>query len=193
MNDIAIILSCYLVGSIPFGLVLSKVFKKDDPRNSGSKNIGATNIYRLHGKWLGLITLICDFLKAFIPLLIIEIYVYELVVLGSISIFMGHIYPFWLKFKGGKGIAVFIGILLKYSISLFVTFTLVWIIIFFIFRYSSLAALVSCFAILCLSFFYLDIKELMSVILINFFIFLKHKDNINRLLKGSEKKIYFQR
>ena len=111
---ILILLACYLIGSIPFGLVLSKLLNKSDPRLVGSKNIGATNIVRTSGWKLGLLTLIFDMLKGFIPVVVLKNYFIDqsFVIL---FIFLGHLFPIWIKFKGGKGIAVIIGCLFGYK------------------------------------------------------------------------------
>ena len=110
-HDILIIFFSYICGSIPFGLIISYIFKKDDPRSIGSKNIGATNVLRTGNKRLGYLTLFLDISKAVIPILYIKIYYPEFLYIAALSIFLGHVFPIWLKFKGGKGIASYIGIL----------------------------------------------------------------------------------
>ena len=113
-DSILIILICYLVGSIPFGLLISILLKKNDPRYSGSRNIGATNIVRTSGWGLGLLTLTCDIFKGYIPLLIFKdsLTSFESMIL---FLFLGHLFPIWIKFRGGKGIAVLIGSLAAYN------------------------------------------------------------------------------
>ena len=191
VESFLIIFLCYLIGSIPFGLVLTKIFRKSDPRIAGSKNIGATNVLRLHGKIFGLLTLILDILKAFLPLFLVSSYNYEIVTFCSLSIFVGHIYSFWLKFKGGKGIAVFIGILTQYSFFYCLIFIFSWLIIFLLFRYSSLAALIASIILLIVASLFSNNYELGSIIFINFMIFVKHWENILRLINGKEEKILF--
>ena len=119
-----ILLTCYLIGSIPFGLVLSKILNKSDPRLVGSKNIGATNIVRTSGWKLGLLTLIFDVLKGLIPVVVLKNNLIEpsFVIL---FIFLGHLFPIWIKFKGGKGIAVIIGCLFGYKFFYGLIFSLV--------------------------------------------------------------------
>ena len=191
VESFLIIFLCYLIGSIPFGLVLTKIFRKSDPRSAGSKNIGATNVLRLHGKIFGVLTLILDILKAFLPLFLVSSYNYEIVTFCSLSIFVGHIYSFWLKFKGGKGIAVFIGILTQYSFFYCLIFIFSWLIIFLLFRYSSLAALIASIILLIVASLFSNNYELGSIIFINFMIFVKHWENILRLINGKEEKILF--
>lgn len=191
VENFLIIFLCYLIGSIPFGLVLTKIFRKSDPRIAGSKNIGATNVLRLHGKIFGLLTLILDILKAFLPLFLVSNYNYQIVTFCSLSIFVGHIYSFWLKFKGGKGIAVFIGILIQYSLFYCLIFIFSWLIIFLLFRYSSLAALIASIVLLIVASLFSNNYELGSIIFINFMIFVKHWENILRLINGKEEKILF--
>ena len=118
-NDLLIIFFSYLYGSIPFGLVISYIFKKDDPRRIGSKNIGATNVMRAGGFILGLFTLMLDIVKGFVAIKITLILSSDLVGLSMIFVVIGHIFPVWLKFKGGKGVATFIGVLLGYNFQLF--------------------------------------------------------------------------
>ena len=117
--DLLIILFSYLCGSVPFGLVISYIFKKDDPRSIGSKNIGATNVLRTSGLLLGLLTLMLDVLKGFIAIKITLMLNSDVVGLSMTFVIVGHIFPIWLKFKGGKGVATFIGVLLAYNFQLF--------------------------------------------------------------------------
>ena len=191
VESLIIIFLCYLIGSIPFGLVLTKIFHKSDPRNFGSKNIGATNVLRIHGKVFGLSTLILDILKAFLPLFLVSNYNNQIITFCSISIFIGHIYSFWLKFRGGKGIAVFVGILTQYSLFYCLIFIFSWLVIFFLFRYSSLAALTASIILLIVASLFSNNFELGSIIFINFMIFIKHWENILRLINGKEEKILF--
>lgn len=180
----------YTIGSIPSGFLISKIFKKNDPRSSGSKNIGATNVTRIHGWRLGFATLVFDISKAWIPLnLLGEERKELLIVICSISIFLGHLFPVWLKFKGGKGVAVFIGILFSISIEYGVLFLLVWLIIFLFFKYSSLSAIISTLVILIT--ILLKENNFLSFLILFFtlLILFKHKDNIIRLIKGEEIKI----
>ena len=179
----------YLLGSIPFGFLLSYFFNKPDPRINGSNNIGATNIARLNGWRLGLTTLILDILKAFIPIKILLYYSSNLFTLFSLAIFFGHIFPIWLKFKGGKGIAVFIGILLAISYLHGLIFLTTWLLIALGFKYSSLSALIASVVVLIFSFINDNILITNLILALNIIIFLKHKDNIIRLINKKETRI----
>ena len=132
-----IILVSYLMGSIPFGFILTKIFLKKDIREIGSGNIGATNVLRTGNKMIGYITLSLDILKAIIPLLIIKFYYPEFLFISALSIFLGHVFPLWLKFKGGKGVATYVGMLFCINYILGFVFIISWLVIFIISRYSS--------------------------------------------------------
>ena len=178
----------YFVGSIPFGLLISKFAKQDDPRLVGSKNIGATNLLRIGGWKLGFLTLILDVTKGFVPIYYINIYnKEEFLGIAILSIILGHLYPIWLKFRGGKGIAALIGILMAYDLNLFFIFTLTWLFFSIISKYSSLSALI---AILITYLTILKISQIKLIFfIVCFLIVLKHKPNIERLIKGNESKI----
>ena len=184
----------YLIGSIPFGLVFSKIFKKNDPRESGSKNVGATNILRTNGPKIGFATLIFDVVKAFIPLKLCQIFHFDIYYYLVFFIFFGHIFSVWLSFKGGKGIAVMIGILLSYSLGFGLVFLISWLLIFVIFKYSSLSALIACLVIQLFAFTNTNQDHFFIIIFIlNIFIFFKHRENIKRLLSGKESKIMLKK
>jgi len=183
----------YFSGSIPFGLLLSILLKKNDPRKLGSKNIGATNITRLNGWKLGFLTLTLDILKAFIPVKICYIFYPEFTYLVSISVFLGHLFPCWLKFKGGKGIAVLIGILFGLSYVYGIFYLLSWLMIAYIFKYSSLAAIISSIMVYFFSLTQGDLNYSWLIIFFNVFIFVKHKENIKRLFNKTELKIKFKK
>ena len=187
LETILILLSCYLCGSIPFGLLLSKLLSKSDPRLVGSKNIGATNIVRTSGWKLGLLTLIFDVLKGFIPVVFLKNYLIDqsFVIL---FIFLGHLFPIWIKFKGGKGIAVIIGCLLGYKFVYGLIFSLVWLVTAVLSKYSSLSALVASLSILVIIYLQNDNIFLIALLMV-MMIFLKHISNIRRLLKGNELRI----
>ena len=182
-----ILLTCYLVGSVPVGLMLSKLLNKNDPRLVGSKNIGATNIVRTSGWKIGLVTLIFDTLKGFIPVMVLKNHLIEqsLIIL---FIFLGHLFPIWIKFRGGKGIAVIIGCLFGYKFIYGLVYILIWLIIAVVTKYSSLSALFASVSILILVYSENDNIFLMLLIIVTM-IFLKHIPNIKRLLKGNELKI----
>jgi len=159
--DFFFLIFSYFVGSIPFGLVISKLIKLSDPRFHGSKNIGATNITRLAGYKFGFLTLSLDIFKAVGTIKFAQFFYPDLVIWVSFWIFIGHIYPIWLKFRGGKGVAVFLGILASFSVELTVAFIITWILIFFIFRYSSLSALLACVSTFLVSYFSYNIQSMM--------------------------------
>jgi glycerol-3-phosphate acyltransferase PlsY len=189
--DLLIILFSYLCGSVPFGLVISYIFKKDDPRSIGSKNIGATNVLRTSGLVLGLLTLILDVLKGFIAIKITLMLNSDVVGLSMTFVIVGHIFPIWLKFKGGKGVATFIGVLLAYNFQLFLLFTLTWLLCAFIFKYSSLSAIIALITNL-LSTIAFDLNYIYFII-VSFLILIKHFSNIQRLLTGNETKIVLKK
>lgn len=184
-------LICYVAGSIPFGLFISIIFNKGDPRHLGSKNIGATNVLRLGGWRLGLFTLILDILKAFIPIKLVIMYNYHYVGISILMVIIGHLYPIWLGFKGGKGIATFIGILLAYNHDYFLIFLITWIFSAFLFKYSSLSALIATLVNLVVI-IKLD-SNYSYFILISVLIFIKHSENMRRLFLGNEKKIILKK
>ena len=186
-NHFLIISICYFIGSIPSGLLISLILKKNDPRLVGSKNIGATNITRTSGWKLGLLTLICDVLKGYIPILYL-IQQNIQVNMPILFIFLGHLFPIWIKFKGGKGIAVIIGCLSAFNLLFGFFFIFIWIINALLTKYSSLSALVASFCTLIFIFLKnSNFFSIMSIIVV--MIFLKHIPNIKRLLNGTETKI----
>ena len=189
--DLLIIFFSYLCGSIPFGLVISYIFKKDDPRSIGSKNIGATNVLRTAGVMLGLFTLILDILKGFIAIKITLMLNSDLIGLSMTFVIIGHIFPIWLKFKGGKGVATFIGVLLAYNFQLFLLFTFTWLLCALLFKYSSLSAIIALITNL-LSTIAFDLNYIYFII-VSFLILIKHFSNIQRLLTGNETKIVLKK
>ena len=189
--DLLIIFFSYLCGSIPFGLVISYIFKKDDPRSIGSKNIGATNVLRTAGVMLGLFTLILDIVKGFIAIRITLMLNSDLVGLSMTFVIIGHIFPVWLKFKGGKGVATFIGVLLAYNFQLFLLFTFTWLLCALLFKYSSLSAIIALITNL-LSTIAFDLNYIYFII-VSFLILIKHFSNIQRLLTGNETKIVLKK
>ena len=189
--DLLIIFFSYLCGSIPFGLVISYIFKKDDPRSIGSKNIGATNVLRTAGVMLGLFTLILDILKGFIAIRITLMLNSDLVGLSMTFVIIGHIFPIWLKFKGGKGVATFIGVLLAYNFQLFLLFTFTWLLCALLFKYSSLSAIIALITNL-ISTIAFDLNYIYFII-VSFLILIKHSSNIQRLLTGNETKIVLKK
>ena len=179
----------YLSGSIPFGLILAKFFLNKDLRKIGSKNIGATNVLRTGNKLIAGLTLIFDITKGVIPVLFTKEYFTDLVYLSSLAAFLGHIFPVWLKFKGGKGVATYLGILFVLSLNLSFIFCISWIIISLVTKYSSLSSIMSALIIFIFSFLNNNF-ELTSYLFITFIIILyTHRQNIVRIKNKSEDKI----
>jgi len=141
MEIILVVSFSYLSGSIPFGLILTKFFGGQDIRKIGSGNIGATNVLRTGNKFLAALTLVLDILKGYIPVIISLQYFPELIQLSCLLAFLGHIFPVWLKFNGGKGVATYLGILLALSIQLGLLFIFTWMVVSLIFKYSSVSSM----------------------------------------------------
>ena len=176
------------MGSIPFGFVLTKIFLKKDIREIGSGNIGATNVLRTGNKIIGYITLSLDILKAIIPLLIIKINHPEFLFISALSIFLGHVFPLWLKFKGGKGVATYVGMLFCINYILGFVFIICWLIIFIISRYSSLSSLIASLTIPFYHFFIIDNNNYYFFIILFILIFFTHRENVKRLINNTESK-----
>ena len=183
-----IILLSYLMGSIPFGFILTKIFLKKDIREIGSGNIGATNVLRTGNKMIGYITLSLDILKAIVPLLIIKFNFPEFIFLSALSIFLGHVFPLWLKFKGGKGVATYVGMLFCINYILGFVFIFSWFIIFIIFRYSSLSSLIASLTIPIYQFYIIDNNNYYFFIILFILIFYTHRENVKRLINNTESK-----
>ena len=191
----------YFCGSIPFGLILTKTFSKQDIRKIGSGNIGATNVLRMGNKYLAFSTLILDILKGYFAVIITQQYFLELIQLSALLVFLGHLFPIWLKFKGGKGVATFLGILFALSYSLTLLFIFTWITVALIFKYSSLSSIFASITVFVISFIkenvikafdpnisnVSDIKLLLFIFLI--LIIYTHKNNISNLINRTEHKI----
>ena len=188
MELILIILVSYLLGSIPFGLILTKIFLKKDIREIGSGNIGATNVLRTGNKLIGYLTLILDVLKAVIPVIYIKINFPELVYISSLSVFIGHVFPLWLKFKGGKGVATYVGILFSINYILGMIFIFSWLVIFFISKYSSLGSILSSLTIPIFVYFSSSYKNEYFFIIMFVLIFYTHRENVKRLINKEESK-----
>ena len=185
---IIIILFSYLCGSIPFGYILTKVYLKKDIRNLGSGNIGATNVLRTGNKSIGYLTLILDVLKAILPVLFVKIFYLEFMYISALCVFLGHVFPIWLKFKGGKGVASYVGILCCLNIYLGISFFLVWIIVLIIFKYSSLSSMTSSFSIPFIDYYLLQNEFNFFYIIIFILIFFNHRENLKRLINKQETK-----
>ncbi len=183
-----IIIFSYFLGSIPFGYLLTKIFLQKDIREIGSGNIGATNVLRTGNKYIGYTTLLLDILKAIIPIIFVKFYYIDYLYIASLCVFLGHVFPIWLKFKGGKGVATYVGILCCLNIYLGIAFGIVWLISFFIFKYSSLSSLLGSLSIPIVNFFILKEEVIFFFIIMFVLIFYTHRENIKRLLNRSESK-----
>ena len=176
------------MGSIPFGFLLTKIFLKKDIRKIGSGNIGATNALRTGNKILGYSTLSLDILKAIFPILLIKFYFPEYIYVSSLSVFLGHLFPIWLKFKGGKGVATYVGILFCLNFMIGIIFTLTWFLIYLIFKFSSLSSLIASLIIPIYQFFYMGDENYYFYIIMFILIFFTHRENIKRLKNKEETK-----
>ena len=208
MDIIIVILFSYLSGSIPFGLILTKIFRDQDIRNIGSGNIGATNVLRTGNKFLAALTLLLDILKGYIPVIIAEQYFPGLIQLSCLLAFLGHVFPVWLKFKGGKGVATYLGILLALSIQLGLLFMFTWLTVSLIFKYSSVSSMFASLTVFVIhtireiaepilkrmsdqTFKNYEIDASLSLLLFIFFILIifTHRKNISNLKNKTEHKI----
>ena len=182
-----IILISYLLGSIPFGFLLTKIILKKDIREIVSGNIGATNVLRTGNKIIGYSTLILDILKAVIPILFIKIQFPEFIFISSLAVFLGHVFPIWLKFNGGKGVATYVGILFCINYILGFFFIAIWLVVFFISKYSSLSSLLASL-IIPIYYFFIDTENYYFFIIMFILIFYTHRENIKRLKNNTESK-----
>ena len=181
-------ITSYLMGSIPFGFILTKIFLKKDIREIGSGNIGATNALRTGNKLVGYTTLILDIVKAIIPVIYIKMNYPELIYIASLCAFLGHVFPVWLKFKGGKGVATYVGILFSINILLGLIFVISWGVIFLISKYSSLSSIIGSLSV---PLYLIITTEKSSVIFFTtmfVLIFFTHRENIIRLKNKEESK-----
>ena len=180
----------YLIGSIPFGLVLVKLTGGGDIRNIGSGNIGATNVLRTGNKTLAAATLVFDLLKGTLAVLIGLRWGMDTALMAGYGVILGHCFPIWLKFKGGKGVATWFGVVLGFGWKLFLIAAILWLALAAIFRWSSLAALMTTLVLPAVT-WWLTRDPQISVFLavVTVLIWWKHRANIERLLKGEEPKI----
>ena len=178
----------YLMGSIPFGFILTKFFLKQDIRNIGSGNIGATNALRTGNKLIGYSTLILDVAKAIIPVIYVKNNYPDLIYLASLCSFLGHVFPIWLKFKGGKGVATYLGIL--FSINLVYGFIFIsnWLFIFFLSKYSSLSSLIAAFSMPVYLYVSGNTNGISFFLIMFVLIFYTHRENVKRLKNQEETK-----
>lgn len=192
-NSAAVLLNAlvlgYLLGSIPFGLILTRFAGLGDVRSIGSGNIGATNVLRTGNKKLAAATLLLDMAKGFAAVLIAKLYGLEAGILAGIGAFLGHCFPIWLKFKGGKGVATFVGVMAGLLWQAALVFIGVWLITAAVTRYSSLSALLATLGATLASFWFGNIQIFGTLVLLTILTWLFHRENITRLLTGAESKI----
>jgi glycerol-3-phosphate acyltransferase PlsY len=187
MEYLIIALGSYLLGSIPFGFILTKIFLKKDIRDIGSGNIGATNALRTGSKLLGYATLILDITKAILPVLYVKFNYPDYIFIAALSTFLGHVFPIWLKFKGGKGVATYVGILFSINLIFGLVFIVSWAVTFLISKYSSLSSLM---ASLIVPIYLVIFDSYNSIFFIIMFvlIFYTHRENVKRLKNKKENK-----
>jgi len=200
LNLFFVVIGSYLLGSMPFGYFIGKVFKKIDIRKYGSHNIGATNVFRVVGKKYGIICLILDIIKGFIPVTLLASLYYNQfnnfiplsglkILLGSATI-CGHVWPVYLKLRGGKGVATAFGVLLGMQPVAILTTLGVWLAIVLVFRIVSLGSIIAALSLPFIeAFFGVSIYQILFTIAVVVLIMFKHKDNIVRLIRGDESKI----
>ena len=187
MEYLVIGLCSYLMGSIPFGFILTKLVLKKDIRHIGSGNIGATNVLRAGNKFIGYTTLVLDIAKAVIPVIYIKMNNPDYIFITSLCTFLGHVFPLWLKFKGGKGVATYVGILLSINIFNGIIFIIVWFATFLISKYSSLSSILASLSIPIYLFMFEKDNYLFYLIMF-ILIFYTHKENVKRLKNKEESK-----
>ena len=189
ISFISIILA-YFIGSISFGILLSKVFKIQDPRNFGSRNPGATNVMRSGKKFAALLTLLGDMLKGTFVVLIAELYLnltYDQVLLIAAAVFLGHLFPVYHQFKGGKGVATALGVLLAIDIHIAILMLIIWLVIFLTSRISSLSAITAALCLPLIVFFmHVDQSFLWLSLFLSVLLIYRHKENIKNLIENKE-------
>ena len=188
-NLIIVATYSYILGSIPFGLVLTKLFLKKDIRDLGSGNIGTTNVLRTGKKSLAIATLFLDLIKGYVSVYITILYFESLTSYSALICFIGHIFPVWLKFKGGKGVATYLGIMLALSYKLFLIFGISWLTLSFLFRFASLSSIISSLIIFLYVYFFENNSFLLILFIFFVMILYTHKENIVRLKNSKENKI----
>jgi len=188
MEYLIVGITSYLMGSIPFGFILTKIFLKKDIREIGSGNIGATNALRTGNKLVGYSTLILDIVKAIIPVIYVKMNYPELIYIASLCAFLGHVFPIWLKFNGGKGVATYVGILFSINILLGLIFIISWGFVFLISRYSSLSSIIGSLSVPLYLFITTEKSSVIFFITMFVLIFFTHRENIIRLKNKEESK-----
>jgi len=188
MENFTIGIISYLMGSIPFGFILTKIFLKKDIREIGSGNIGATNALRTGNKIIGYATLLLDISKAIIPVIYTKINFPELIFVASLCAFLGHVFPIWLKFKGGKGVATYVGILFSINILFGLIFAISWLITFVLTKYSSLSSLIGSLSLPAYLLITGQTNNVIFFIIMFVLIFFTHRENVKRLKNKEESK-----
>ena len=188
MDILFVGITCYLLGSIPFGFILTKIFLKKDIRDIGSGNIGATNALRTGNKFIGYTTLFFDIIKAVIPVIYIKINFPDFIYIASLCAFLGHVFPIWLKFKGGKGVATYLGILFAVNIPFGLVFIISWLITFGLSKFSSLSSLVASISIPIYLLILAQFDQVIFFTIMFVLIFFTHRENIKRLRNKEETK-----
>lgn len=180
----------YLSGTVPYGLLLARAFGLGNLREIGSGNIGATNVLRTGSKPAAAATLLLDALKGTVPVIAaFSLAGLPAAIVAGVAAFLGHIFPVWLRFKGGKGVATYIGVLLGLGWKLLLVFAVVWLLMAYLFRYSSLAALVASIAVPVYSAFTQDPRLTIALVAMSMIVFATHRGNILRLVRGDESRI----
>ena len=188
MDFLVIGIVSYLMGSIPFGLILTKLFLNKDIREIGSGNIGATNAFRTGNKLIGYSTLLLDIAKAIIPVIYVKFNYPDLIYIASLCAFLGHVFPIWLKFKGGKGVATYVGILFSINIILGLVFVSSWVFIFLLSKYSSLSSIIASLLVPIYILITGQINDAIFFAIMFILIFFTHRENIKRLKNKEESK-----
>jgi len=188
MDYLVIGIGSYLMGSIPFGLILTKLFLNKDIREIGSGNIGATNALRTGNKLIGYSTLILDIAKAIIPVIYVKFNYPDLIYIASLCAFLGHVFPIWLKFKGGKGVATYVGILFSINIILGFIFVASWVLIFLLSKYSSLSSIIGSISVPIYILITGQINDAIFFAIMFILIFFTHRENVKRLKNKEESK-----
>ena len=188
MDFLVVGIASYLIGSIPFGLILTKLFLNKDIREIGSGNIGATNALRTGNKLIGYTTLILDIAKAIIPVIYVKFNYPDIIYIASLCAFLGHVFPIWLKFKGGKGVATYVGILFSINIILGFIFAVIWVFIFLLSKYSSLSSIIASISVPIYILITGQLNDAIFFAIMFILIFFTHRENIKRLKNKEESK-----
>ena len=183
----------YLLGSVNFAILFCSIYGYQDPRLSGSHNPGATNVFRVANKYIAALVLFFDGFKGWLPVFVANFVLDSELQIACIGLFafLGHLYPIFFNFQGGKGVATFIGLLIALDYQAALVFIITWLVVAFISKYSSLGAIVSSAMVPVYLMIMLQWGILLPIVIMVVFLLLRHKDNIKRLLAGSESKLKF--